>query len=203
MYCIIKKYASRRIDTPITIIGITGIKRSGKDTIGNYLTVNYGFVKLAFADVLKEACRIIFSFSDEQLYGNELKDAIDEYWRHSPREILQKVGTELFRDTLPMICQNIKNDIWVRAIEKKILKMKNDGIRKFVITDIRFPNEAEFVKIYDGIIWKVIRSNSIKDNNSTHISEVFIDALIADTEIYNDNDIKDLYRKIDNLIKKY
>src|SRR5579863_3132559 len=56
------------------IIGITGRKRSGKDTVGNYLVEHYGFVKVSFADTLKEACKIIFGFSDEQVYGDELKD---------------------------------------------------------------------------------------------------------------------------------
>ena len=49
----------------------------------------------------------------------EFKEKIDEYWKHIPREIFQKVGTELFINTLPHLCDNINDDIWIKSIEKK------------------------------------------------------------------------------------
>lgn len=140
------------------IIGVTGRKRSGKDTIGKYLVENHGFTRVAFADSLKEACKIIFGFSDEQVYGDELKEVIDEYWNHSPREILQKVGTELFRDQLPRVCGNIGDDIWIRSVERQINNLRKQGHQRFVITDVRFENELNFIKKQkNGYVWKVIR----------------------------------------------
>ena len=62
-----------------SIIGITGKKFNGKDTGAIYLINNYGYERLAFADALKEACKCIFGFTNEQLYGNKKED-IDEYW---------------------------------------------------------------------------------------------------------------------------
>jgi len=48
----------------INIIGITGYKRHGKDTLGDYLVKYHGYTKIAFADALKEACRNIFDFTE-------------------------------------------------------------------------------------------------------------------------------------------
>ena len=51
------------------IIGICGKAGSGKDTAADFLVKNHGFVKVAFADVLKRICKEVFDFSDEQLWG--------------------------------------------------------------------------------------------------------------------------------------
>lgn len=168
--CIVLYFIKRRIynksynksyNNKITIIGLTGYKRSGKDTIGNYLVNNYNFTRIAFADTLKEACKIIFGFTDEQVYGDDLKEINDEYWQHTPRDILQKVGSELFRNRLPEICNNISDDIWIRSVEKKILDLVEEGHTKFVITDIRYQNEIDFIKKLNGVLWKVKRSMNL------------------------------------------
>ena len=75
-------------DNKKIIIGLLGKKRSGKDTSGNYLIEKYNFVKYAFADPVKEICRILFDFSDEQLFGNK-KEGVDFRWYLTP-EMLSK-----------------------------------------------------------------------------------------------------------------
>ena len=42
------------------IIGITGKKRSGKDTISEYFEKKYKFTRNAFADPIKGVCREMF-----------------------------------------------------------------------------------------------------------------------------------------------
>lgn len=193
-----KKYA-RNIDKPITLIGIMGRKQSGKDTVGKYFVEKYGFKRLAYADTLKEVCKIIFGLTDEQVYGNEKKEIKDKYWNHTPREILQKVGTELFRDTLSKELEHIDKDIWVRSIEKTILNDIKKGFNKFVITDVRFQNELDFINNNNGITIKVVRPSIIKYID--HISESFTDIMNADITLINDSNIANLYRSVDNSIK--
>ena len=53
------------------ILGICGKKRSGKDTAGEYLIENYGYVRYAFGDPVKDVCRVMFKFTEEQLYGDK------------------------------------------------------------------------------------------------------------------------------------
>jgi len=194
----------------ITVIGIAGQKRSGKDTSGERLINEYGFIKVAFADSLKDACIEIFGFSYEQVYGDELKEVVDDYWGYSPREVLQKVGTELFRkyisynDVLPLIGK----DIWIRTIERKITNLSKEGHTKFVITDIRYLNELEFlnkskfktmsIKIQRQI--QLENTNVTNDETKTHISENDIKLMVCDHEITNDGTIEDLYNKIDDIV---
>jgi hypothetical protein len=195
LYFIKRRIYNKSYNNKITIIGLTGYKRSGKDTIGNYLVNNYNFTRIAFADTLKEACKIIFGFTDEQVYGDDLKEINDEYWQHTPRDILQKVGSELFRNRLPEICNNISDDIWIRSVEKKILDLVENGHTKFIITDIRYQNEIDFIKKLNGVLWKVKRPVNL--HNDTHESESNIDKFIGDYEFINDSTRKKLFKSVD------
>lgn len=190
----------------ITLFGITGRKRSGKDTLGKHLVQKHNFIRIAFADALKDACIHIFGFSREQVYGDDLKEVVDDYWGYSPREILQKVGTELFReslskeDVLPIIGKNI----WVRTVERKILNLAQQGYRRFVITDIRFPNEFAFLREsqFNSKTIKVTRQSVIDntDLSKLHSSEAEIDGFECDFEICNDGTIGELNTDIDHII---
>ena len=91
------------------IIGIIGKKRSGKDTIGDYLTKYYGFTSYSFANPIKLASKHLFGFTDDQLYG-DLKDEIDYNWGVTPRTVFQIIGTEIFQqDMLRRIPELQKN----------------------------------------------------------------------------------------------
>ena len=75
------------------IIGLSGKKRVGKDTIADHLVKRHGFIKYSFADPIKDIAKVLFSFSDEQLYGND-KEKLDERWNIIPRDFYQKFGTD-------------------------------------------------------------------------------------------------------------
>ena len=190
-----------RADTnqPFIIIGVTGRARSGKDTVGEYLINNYGFKRLAFADSLKNACESVFGFSHDQLYGDS-KEKVDEYWKHTPREIFQKVGTELFRIELPKQCSHIGDDIWIRSVDRKIQNLKKAGCKRVVITDMRFKNEKEFINAQHGLSIKTVRN--ISNNQSNHASEVEIDGFQCDITFDNNKTLKELYNAIDEEMKK-
>jgi hypothetical protein len=184
------------------IIGLTGTKNSGKDTIGNYLANKYAFTKICFAEPLKKSCQVIFGFTNYQLNDVTAKEKIDPYWKYSPREILQKVGTELFRDKLGQMFELIGDDIWVKILHRKITDMINDGVDRIVITDVRFPNEANYIKKQDGYIWKVTCSNVSPNKYSLHKSETN-QSIIPDENINNDSTIKNLFSIIDKKMKYF
>ena len=170
------------------IIGICGNKFSGKDTIGNYLVENYQYKRFAFADSLKDICKILFDFNNEQLYGNE-KEILDEYWLKTPRELFQTIGTDLFRN-------NFSEDFWIKVLEKKLIQeLKNNPFQKIVITDVRFPNEADMIKRLDGKIFKVNRN----ENSDLHESENYIDLINADINIINNGTKEELYYKVNSI----
>jgi hypothetical protein len=173
------------------IIGLGYKARSGKDTIAEYLVRVYGFRRVAFADSLKEACRQIFSFTDEQLYGDK-KEVVDSYWEVTPRYVLQKVGTECMRE-------GYDKDIWIKSVEKKIRDSKDN----WVITDMRFPNEAEAVKRWGGFLVRVDRPNSGATGGIvSHPSEIAMDSFKDwDYALNNDSNVHAvLYEKVEDML---
>ena len=65
----------------------------GKDSTADIIVSHFGYRKHSLADVMKEACRVIFGWTDKHLYG-ELKEVIDPRYGISPRHALQTLGTE-------------------------------------------------------------------------------------------------------------
>ena len=179
------------------IIGITGRKQNGKDTIGNYLIENYGYERYAFADPLKEICKILFGFNDDQLWGNK-KEEMDPFWKTTPRKLFQFIGTELFREQLYQVLPDVTDDIWVKVLEKKL--MDSDPLKKIVITDIRFQNECDLIKKLGGTLIRVTRNTL--EVNDLHSSEKDIDDFNVDYEIINNTNKMDLYEKIDVILIK-
>jgi len=170
-------------------IGILGKKGAGKDTIGTYLINKYGYTSDAFAEPLKQVCKITFSLSDRQLYGSlAKKETIDERWGKSPRQMFQEIGT--------LLRQTISDDIWIRNLFYRIRNKKY-----VVVTDCRCQAEVDMlIKKFNCVIIKVHRDTKLND---AHISETGVDLVENyDYEINNNGTINDLYEKIDIIINK-
>lgn len=195
----------------MSLIGIVGQAGHGKDTIGDILHSKYKFVKCALADPLKEGiCKTVFGFTDEQLYTQLGKEKIDDFWYVSPREVMQFVGTDLFREQMGKLLPVAEKEFWLEVFRKK----RNDLIKKLgyvpnmVVTDIRFKNEAEFIQRHGGIIWKVQRDvgshvQFLSDPTRSHISEQEqLEITNIDELIMNNGTIEELEQKIDVLIHK-
>jgi hypothetical protein len=176
------------------LIGIGHKKRQGKDTAANRLIDKHNFVRISWADSVKEAGRIIFGFTDEQLYGS-LKETKDFYWGFTPRWALQKLGTEACRD-------NIDTDIWIKSAWLKINKIwKANPKQGIVIPDVRFPNEADSILAGGGFLWKVDRNIPL-DEFSNHPSETALDDYNKWSRIMSNNkDIGSLYGQVDAELK--
>lgn len=195
---IILYYLSIIMNLP-NIIGISGKKYHGKDTLANHLIDKYGYKRIAFADPIKDICKIVFGLSNEQLTSN-LKEEPDEYWKVSPRKLMQFIGTDLFRNNTATIMPEIGDDIWIHVLVKKIAdELLINPHTKFVITDVRFDNELEYISKLNGLKIKVQRNNIINIDN--HVSESYIDKLNVDYIINNDDTIENLNHKIDKLLQ--
>lgn len=128
----------------------------------------------------------------------------------SVREMLQKVGTDAMRDGL-------HKNVWVNALmsdyKKELILTKSNNPKynlkveelgeypNWIITDCRFPNEAEIVKKNKGII---IRVNSKRcKNNDNHPSEIALDNYNEfDYIIENDGSIEELIEKVKQILIK-
>ena len=172
------------------IIGLIGYKGSGKDVMADYLVSHYNFEKMAFADPLKDICRILFDLSETQLTDRKLKEQKIEFWSLSPREILQKVGTDLFR-------KHFDTEFWVKLMENKIYqKLEKNPNLNIVCSDVRFQNEANLIQKLGG---KIVYIDRFDCPNDSHESE---QALInnVDYNISNKTTLQDYYAKIDEFI---
>lgn len=181
------------------LIGIVGNKQSGKSTFADYLVDKYNFTTQAFADPIKNGVKIFFDFDDEQMEG-VLKEIIDKRWGISPRQALQIIGTDIFREHLPNTVpglKNLGNQFWIERFKIWYRRNKDKNI---IVSDVRFPNEAKLIKDLGGDIVKVQR-NSIK-NEDNHISESLIDKIEYDSIIMNDFPLKIYYEHIDTLMSK-
>lgn len=181
------------------IIGFAGKKFSGKDTCAsicsNYLTsLSFSCVSFSFAYPLKEACKILFNFTDSQLADN--KEFNDDYWNITPRKILQYVGTDLFRNQLSNIIPNIKDNFWIYNMDLRIKNCNSDYV---IITDVRFKNELEFIKNNNGMVIFIERNIS---NNDNHVSENSIKKSDCDYVVSNNTNIDELKKNISNFIDK-
>lgn len=180
------------------IIGVCGQKFNGKDTIADYVVSKYHFTKISIGDPLKQALQNIFGFTDAQLWGNQ-KEIIDPFWGMTPRDVMQFVGTDVFRNYFPVKFPCIGDKLWVLALQKKINDLFSRGIHKIIIPDIRFPNEEFIVKKYGGKIIRVNRPSI--ENIDVHISENSIEDLHPDYIVINDT-LVNLYERIDDIFNK-
>ncbi len=176
------------------IIGLGYQARTGKDTVGAYLHARYGFNVTSFAYSLKEAAKVIYGWGDEHVYG-DLKETVDPYWGVTPRHVLQQLGTEGCRKVL-------REDIWIRSLERRLA---GDIGADWVITDVRYPNEADFITLLGGHNVRVLRpgvSALLSPTAQTHISERAMGQYGGWTyQLMNDKAIPDLYEQVDKMVE--
>lgn len=184
----------------MVLIGFLGKKRSGKDTCADYLVEYHNFEKTAFAKPLKDCLKVLFHFTDEQLYGDKKED-IDERWNTSPRKAMQFIGTDVIRNQFDNLIPNIGLNFWTKHFEIFYNDNKNKNI---VVSDVRFQNEVNTIKKLGGIIIKIQRdSNNInsKCKNDTHESEIEMNNIENyDILIQNNSSFEELYKQIEKTI---
>jgi hypothetical protein len=160
----------------VILIGLGNKARQGKDYVANYMIEGLPDLKrYAFADELKRHCkehhdeisRHFFRATQRHPMRNPL------LWKEDPIygcvTLLQWYGTYA-RETDP--------DVWVKKVADK---MQAEKPAAALITDVRFPNEAKFVKQNGGYMIQILR---IKDDglqyldpnrDPNHPSEIALD----------------------------
>jgi phosphomevalonate kinase len=176
------------------IIGISGKLGCGKDYISTNVVVpilekhHQRYLGLNLADQIK-----INVMTKNHI---EYKDVYEKK-TESSRQLLQTEGTEIGRA--------FDKNIWINYLDNWMKVFSARGISTFIVTDVRFQNEVEYVKNAGGILVRIIapkrnhqRLMQEADGNesaytkiSTHRSECDLDLLpndMFDLIIYNDPD---------------
>jgi hypothetical protein len=183
------------------VIAICGLKRSGKDTIADYLCNKYDCKKVKIATPLKDALKVLFNFTDEQLEGSD-KDKIDASWGIEPRRLMQFFGTEVMQYQLQDIMPKIGRNFWIKRLVDEHIINNNDTHKKIiVIPDLRFVHEYEILKQYNTVFWRIDRTFQTDTSLTQHISEQeYMNIPVG--HIYKNNNSKELlYQDIDNVMR--
>lgn len=196
------------------LIGLTGRAGSGKDTFADYLVRVHGFQKYALAGPLKAMLNQRFGWTMEQWNDREWKEAAnlvhkqDIDWQcggmdfgtpsYSPRQLAQWLGTEVGRAIGPNVWVNMmvraweeRNDAYVQsrleAIRSADYINDDSNAPRMVITDMRFDNEADAVRLLGGKVVEIVRPNVAAV--AAHSSEAGINRCYLDAVVVNDLDI--------------
>lgn len=171
------------------LIGLTGYAGTGKDTVRAILQ-DRGYIGLAFADPIRSMIRTLLTDSgigDEWMDYREHKEQVIPALGVSYRHMAQTLGTEWGR--------NLQPDFWLRLAGAYMDDIYNDGDEThFVISDVRFENEADWVRARGGVIWRVHRAAATPVR--PHASEAEIEHIAPSWHIHNNGSIQDLRERV-------
>jgi hypothetical protein len=195
------------------IIGLIGQKRVGKDTVAAMLKdINHDFKTFALAEPIKDIARIMFNFTEKQLYDDE-KDMVDPRWGIKPRDFFEQFGTEIMQFDIYKYLPNLEKNIPQRLFWVKSLMNKIGNDKDIIITDVRGLHELKEIKKKGAIFIKIVKPNkqcndsssSSNSNNTMHITQQEAneigDEFVFD-KIINDGSLTDLNNKVVNVWKR-
>jgi hypothetical protein len=179
------------------IVGITGKMRHGKDTAAEAFVKHHGFVRVAFADAVKEAALALDPIVDfDPVLGtfDRLSEVVAGLgWEEAKeipevRRILQRIGTEVVREV-------VHPRGWLMAWNRKVAELADQGVRHIVVPDVRFRNEADYVTQLGGRVIRVVRP-SLPDSVDNHASETEQDDIEADLTVVNEGSAEEFQRRL-------
>lgn len=174
------------------LIGLTGMAGCGKDTVGHYLHTKHGFSCYRFAAPLKGALASMLGVSTGMLEMREYKENPIPGIEKSPREMMQSLGTEWGRNL-------VSPDFWVYLLEKRI---SNDKPSRAVITDVRYANEAAYIRRKGGRVIHIMRPD-VKPLPGAHSSEGGIALETGDIVLENASTMVCLFSSVDTALANF
>jgi hypothetical protein len=213
----------------MAIIGVFGYAGSGKDTVGKLIQYNMSRSKIPIKELisdyknhewwleeksgweikkwagkLKYIATVLTGIPTSKFEDQEFKKTnLGPEWGMTVRDLLQKLGTEAMREGL-------HTNVWVNALMSDykpgpfypdVPAEDHAEFPNWIITDTRFPNEAQAIKDKGGMVIKVDRPGVGPVNG--HPSEDALKDYNFDYVIHNDGSINDLDNKVIEFINNY
>lgn len=155
----------------------------------------FEWTQKSFAHKLKQVVCVLTGCTMQQLEKEDFKNSEVPYtWTKSAldistyRELLQKLGTEVFRE-------RIHEGIWVDLLLNEYIMSEN-----WLITDVRFQDEADAVNKLSGTLIQVVGK---EESRSEHRSERDLDNYgNFQYRIVNDGTWEDLIIQVRDVMRK-
>lgn len=186
------------------LIGLTGAAGAGKDTVAQFIAA-YGYHVTAFAEPIKRKLADRFGFPYEDWDDREAKEVClawfgrsalhaDGQW-FSRRSWAQWLGTDFAREVFG-------HDCWLHAMERRLPELYAKAPGRVVITDVRFDNEAAFIRNRGGEVWHIIRPAAQPIPEAAHISERGVDSEYYSLSLSNNGSLAQLCGAVASLMRR-
>lgn len=175
------------------LIGLHGLARTGKDTAAAYLAAHYALLSYAFADPLKAAIAQMFDLTTAHIEG-DLKELTLPVIGKSPRQLMQLLGTEWGRNM-------VHDQLWLLLAQQHIanqLECDQSRYSGIVIRDVRFENEAQWIRSQGGYVVHILRPDA--QQVAAHSSETRLHVRDNDTVIHNDAGLDEFHSELRSLM---
>lgn len=189
------------------LIGLAGVARSGKDTAANMLAAKMVLYRHAFADPIKRMLEQVFG--DNFVHGD--REAIDPISGVSYRKLMQTLGTEWGRTICPDLWTRVAKAKWEwvkegMPWETELGRISNLQLGRerlnagMIITDVRFENEAEWIRSEGGIIVHINRPNTEQVGLADHASEQKLERIVFDLVVDNSGSLEQFWDNLGYLV---
>jgi len=191
------------------LLGLMGLAGAGKDTVADILVTLAPMDRRAFADALRIEIADAFGIDVRVLQDRALREKplsqlalsrcsdlgfivwAKELYREpsvSPRRIMRRWGD--WRRWQ-------RADYWLTRAEQARVAAIFDGHQAQLWTDVRYPNEANWVRSRGGMLWRIVRPGLEQDRS--HDSETAADRIEADATILNAGSLDELRMRVVDL----
>jgi hypothetical protein len=167
----------------VRIIGLCGGQGCGKDHTAEVMEeihrtsrgegVRTGFAVVHFAEALKEVVARLFGIAHPDLHTPEGKAKVTDIpWTSLSHNLQQRYsrrkGCLTVREVMQVFGTDVCREAWSADVHVRCLARRVAGLRRLeqaatprvfdftVIPDVRFPNEAAWIRKEGGEVWRVV-----------------------------------------------
>lgn len=148
----------------MTLIGLSGKARSGKDLVADTCKELYGWRKMKLADPLKRMCRDMFGLTLEHTDGHWKEDKLGTT---TPRNLMISIG---------QLGRSVDPNFWIKRLQAEVLLTPQAQLGTYVIADVRFKNEADWIKNHGGLLVRLERAIELRGGDIADSSETELDS---------------------------
>lgn len=167
------------------LIGLTGQSTSGKSTVAALLHM-IGFEELSFGAALRQECATLAfgGLKDVKSGEPEWIEGVAEIRAYGAGRLWEKPTTPAIRRLLQHYGTEFRRaqdeHYWISRLPEI------DVTKKYVVSDVRFENEAAHVRDHGGIIWHITRGADVDPSHSSEACDFEPDLVLENNGSLND-----------------